>query len=96
MCCISPVVAAKVFGTKSGGPGLKMTLGCKGDAWPYNGAIDASTSVGNEMVELDLGEVCHDEKNKVVTAAAYMKGTAKPDEIFDNVSLMVNEVASKI
>ena len=90
------MVAAKVFGKKSGGPGLKMTLGCRGDQWPYNGAIEASTSFGNEMVELDLSEVCHDETNKVVTAAAYMKGTAKPDEIFDNVSLMVNEVASKI
>ena len=27
MCCITPVVAAKVFGSNSGGPGVKMTLG---------------------------------------------------------------------
>ena len=31
LCCISPVVAARVFGTSFGGPGAKMTLGCKGD-----------------------------------------------------------------
>ena len=51
LCCISPIVAAKVFGTKSGGPGLKLTLGCRGDDWPYNGSIDAATSFGNELVE---------------------------------------------
>eukprot|EP00351_Strombidinopsis_sp_SopsisLIS2011_P006052 CAMPEP_0116870206 /NCGR_PEP_ID=MMETSP0463-20121206/75_1 /TAXON_ID=181622 /ORGANISM="Strombidinopsis sp, Strain SopsisLIS2011" /LENGTH=128 /DNA_ID=CAMNT_0004506433 /DNA_START=248 /DNA_END=634 /DNA_ORIENTATION=- len=51
LCCISPVVAAKVFGTKSGGPGLKMTLGARGDNWPYNGSIDAANSFGNTMQE---------------------------------------------
>ena len=29
LCCISPVVAAKVFGTQTGGPGPKLTLGVK-------------------------------------------------------------------
>ena len=27
ICCISPILAARVFGTKFGGPGLKLTLG---------------------------------------------------------------------
>jgi len=31
MSCIAPVIAAKVFGTKNGGPGLSLTLGSKGD-----------------------------------------------------------------
>lgn len=78
MCCISPIIAAKVFGTASGGPGIKMTLGCRGENWPYNGSIDAATSFGNELVELDVNAVCLDEKNKIVTAPAYMKGNAKP------------------
>lgn len=54
MCCISPILASKVFGTTVGGPGLKMTLGMKGDDWPYNGSIDAATSFGNEMEDCDL------------------------------------------
>ena len=61
LCCISPVVAAKVFGTKSGGPGLKMTLGGRGDSWPYNGSIDAASSFGNNLVESDLADICHDK-----------------------------------
>jgi len=37
LCCISPIVAAKVLGTSNGGPGVKLTLGSKGseENWPY-------------------------------------------------------------
>jgi enhancing lycopene biosynthesis protein 2 len=38
MCCIAPILAAKVFGTtRDGGPGVTITLGSKGDisSWPY-------------------------------------------------------------
>lgn len=54
MCCISPVIAAKVFGVKNGGPGAKLTLGGRGADWPYNGSIDAALSFGNELVETNL------------------------------------------
>ena len=54
MCCISPVIAAKVFGKNSGGPGAKLTLGGRGADWPYNGSIDAALSFGNELVETNL------------------------------------------
>lgn len=30
LCCISPVLAARVFGSKKGGPGVQLTLGGKG------------------------------------------------------------------
>lgn len=93
LCCIAPVVAAKVFGTKSGGPGAKLTLGCKGDDWPYNGAIDAATSFGNELAEKDINEVCVDAKNKIVSAPAYMKGNATFAEVYASVQKMVDEVA---
>ena len=78
MCCISPILASKVFGKNSGGPGVKLTLGSRGDAWPYNGSIDAATSFGNELVDMDINAICVDETNRVVTAPAYMKGTAQP------------------
>lgn len=39
MCCIAPILAAKVFGTIQGsGPGVTITLGCKevknDKSWP--------------------------------------------------------------
>lgn len=61
MSCIAPIIAAKVFGSKSGGPGAKLTLGSKGENWPYQDAIDAATSFGNELVETQINEVCIDE-----------------------------------
>ena len=94
LCCISPIIAAKVFGKKSGGEGAKLTLGSKGseEEWPYQGSIDAADSFGNEMVEVDLDSVVHDKKNRIVTAPAYMKGTATPAQIYDNVTSMVETV----
>ena len=41
LCCISPVLAAKVLG------GVKVTMGRKGDKWPYGDAIDAAKSVAS-------------------------------------------------
>jgi enhancing lycopene biosynthesis protein 2 len=42
LCCISPVIAARVFGINKGGPGVILTLGSRGDNWPYNGSIDVA------------------------------------------------------
>ena len=96
LCCISPVIAAKVLGKGASGPGLKMTLGCRGEDWPYNGSIDAATSFGNELVDCDVDGVVFDEANKVTTAPAYMKGNATPSQIYDNVKAMVDKVAAEI
>jgi enhancing lycopene biosynthesis protein 2 len=96
LCCIAPVVAAKVFGTKSGGPGLKMTLGCRGDDWPHNGAIDAATSFGNEVIEAQVDQVCHDEVNRIHTVPAYMKGSATPSQVFSSVAKLVDSVAQNV
>ena len=36
LCCIAPVIAARVFGKKHGGPGLKMTMGkSEVPSWPF-------------------------------------------------------------
>ena len=37
--CISPILAAKVFGKASGGKGCSITLGKEGDQWPHSSAI---------------------------------------------------------
>lgn len=48
------------------------------------------------MVEAEINELVHDSINKIITAPAYMKGTATPSEIYSNVKLMVNEVAQQL
>ena len=42
LCCISPIIAAKVFGKHTGKHKLRLTLGSKGEEWPYAGAIGKS------------------------------------------------------
>jgi enhancing lycopene biosynthesis protein 2 len=55
LCCIAPILAAKVFGSK----GVEITLGRKGDEskWPYGGALDAAKSFGANVVEKNVNEV---------------------------------------
>lgn len=88
MCCISPILAARVFGTMAnphGRKGATITLGKRGDDWPYGESIDAAIYMGNELVEVDINEVVVDEERRLVTAPAYMKGTAKPHQVYDNI-----------
>ncbi len=93
LCCISPVLAAKVFGDKN----VKLTLGKKGDdsKWPFSGAIDAAASMGAFVEEKEVGEVCVDEKNKIVTSPAFMYA-GKFHEIQDGVSRMVDYLVKMI
>jgi enhancing lycopene biosynthesis protein 2 len=72
---------------------VKLTLGCKGDNWPYNGSIDAATSFGNEVVEAQIDQVIIDDKNRIVTTPAYMKGDATPSEVFTSCSNLVNTIS---
>lgn len=55
LCCIAPILAAKVFGSE----GVQLTLGKKGDEskWPYGGALDAATALGAKVVEKNVDEV---------------------------------------
>ena len=85
LSCIAPVVAAKVLGSNSGGPGITITLGCKGDNWPYNGSIDAAKSFGNILEDKDIINICHDEANKIVTGPAYMRGDATYGQVYQNI-----------
>jgi len=89
LCCISPIIAAKVLGDKS--PAL--TLGSAGDEakWPYQGAIEVAKGFGGSMEEKSVGEVCVDAENKIVTTPAFMYN-GKFHEIQDGVSAMINEL----
>ena len=93
LACIAPILAARVFGTKFGGPGVTLTLGQKGDQWPHSGSIDVAKDFGNNVEEKNITEVSIDEKNKVYSTPAYMKEDAKAHEVFESIDNMVRAIA---
>jgi len=89
LCCIAPILAAKVLGDK----GVTLTLGNQGDEadWPYQGAIEVAKGFGANMELKDVDELSIDCENKIVTSPAFMFN-GKFHEIQDGVSSMVNKV----
>ena len=89
LCCIAPILAAKVLGSKH----PTLTLGNCGseDDWPYQGAIEAAKSFGANMEMKNVDEVCVDLENKIVTTPAFMFN-GKFHQIQDGVSAMINEL----
>jgi enhancing lycopene biosynthesis protein 2 len=87
MCCIAPVIAARVLGTRKEGPGVKVTLG--NDAQ----VAAAVQTMGSTHVRRSVSEAFTDEVNKIVTTPAYMF-EAKPHEVFDGIGRMVDVVCS--
>ena len=51
--------------------------------------------MGAKHVLTELDEVHVDDEHNIVTAAAYMCDTPWPHEVFDNVSMMVDEVLKR-
>ena len=90
--CIAPILLAKVFGTVKGNSGLDITLGKKGDEWPYSESIDIANTLGNKLIYCDVDEICKDRYHKIVTTPAYMKNNAQPHEVFDGIQKLVSEV----
>lgn len=84
MCCIAPVIAARVL------PGVRVTIG--NDA----GAAEAISGMGSENVERAVTEALVDESKNVVTAPAYMYGEASVHEVFDGIGAMVRETLSRV
>lgn len=87
MCCISPVLAAKVL------PGCEITVGqdkeCK--MWPFAQTAGVMKEMGCKHINKNVGEVHIDAKNKLVTTSAFMCN-APIHEIYDGVGVMVTEV----
>jgi len=55
-----------------------LTLGCKGESWPFAGSIDAAESLGNKCVEMNVNQVCYDSGLRMFTSPAYMNNDAEP------------------
>lgn len=90
MCCIAPVIAARVLGTKSGGPGARVTIG--NDAQ----TAAAIASWGSSNVEQPVTAAQADDANRLVTAAAYMYGDAPVHAVFEGIGKMVDGVLSRV
>jgi len=84
MCCIAPVIAAKVLGRAGGGPGCEVTIGCDPDT------AAAVSAMGATHAELPVTEAHIDQKNRLVTAPAYMYGDAPIHEVHAGIGKMVS------
>ncbi len=89
MSCIAPVIAAKIFGKASGGPGCEITMGGKSDA------AKAAEKMGARHVERPATEAIVDEANRLVTTPAYMCD-APIHEVFDGIGEMVTKTLDLI
>lgn len=91
LCCISPTIAAKVFGEK----GCVLTVGDEEESekYPFAGAAGAIKSLGAQHEKCEPHEKCIDKENKIVTSSAYMYA-GLPHEIDDSVRAMVEGVLS--
>ncbi|XP_057552761.1 glutamine amidotransferase-like class 1 domain-containing protein 3, mitochondrial isoform X2 [Hippopotamus amphibius kiboko] len=88
LCCIAPVLAAKVLG------GVEVTVGHEqeeGGTWPHAGTAEVIKALGAKHCVAEVTEAHVDEKNKVVTTPAFMCDTAL-HHIHDGIGAMVRKV----
>ncbi|XP_024918655.1 ES1 protein homolog, mitochondrial isoform X1 [Cynoglossus semilaevis] len=87
MCCISPVLAAKIL------PGCEVTVGQDkdGDKWPYAQTAGVVKEMGCKHVNKDVDQAHVDVKNKLVTTCAFM-ANAPIHQVFDGIGVLVKEV----
>jgi enhancing lycopene biosynthesis protein 2 len=86
LCCIAPVLAARVLGTRKGGPGVKVTIGTD------ESTAGAIATMGATNVARSVTEAFVDEAQRVVTTPAYMC-EARPHEVFEGIGVMVERMA---
>ncbi|XP_061783794.1 glutamine amidotransferase-like class 1 domain-containing protein 3, mitochondrial [Nerophis lumbriciformis] len=86
LCCISPVLAAKIL------PGCELTVGhdTESDMWPHAQTACALKEMGCKHVNKDVDQAHVDVKHKLVTTPAFM-GNAPFHKVFDGIGVMVQE-----
>ncbi|XP_076975249.1 glutamine amidotransferase-like class 1 domain-containing protein 3, mitochondrial [Tamandua tetradactyla] len=88
LCCIAPILAAKVL------RGVEVTVGHEqeeGGKWPYAGTADTIRALGAKHCAREVTEAHVDQKNRVVTTPAFMCETAL-HHIHDGIGAMVRKV----
>lgn len=88
MCCIAPVIGAKVLGTGRGGPGVRVTLGEPGPA------SEAVARMGSKHERRAVTEACIDEPNQLATSPAYMDDSASPWQVYEGIGKMIEAVVT--
>lgn len=86
MCCIAPVLAAKVLGPAGGGEGCTVTMGND------PGVIGAMARLDVTHVVKGPDEIVIDKPNRLVTCPAYMDDTT-PGTVFRGVGRMLEAMA---
>ncbi|MBL8747413.1 MAG: isoprenoid biosynthesis glyoxalase ElbB [Phycisphaerae bacterium] len=89
LCCIAPVIAARVLGTGKGGPGVTVTIG--NDA----GTAEAIRAMGSKHQERAVTQACVDPAQRIVTAPAYMYD-APVHAVYEGIGAMVESVLGMI
>jgi len=85
MCCIAPVIGARVLGKAGGGPGLRVTIGDDAATSAAIGRMGATNTVR------PVTEAAVDDAQRVVTTPAYMYGNATPWEVFEGIGRMIEQ-----
>lgn len=89
MCCIAPVIAAKVFGKSAGGPGCSVTIG------DDKSTASAIETMGSRNVSKEVTETNVDSANFLVTTPAYMYN-APVHEVFEGIGQMVDRTLAMV
>jgi enhancing lycopene biosynthesis protein 2 len=87
LCCIAPIIAAKLLGTAAGGSGVRLTLGPAG-----NPAAETAEHFGAVHVPAPATHAVTDAAARVVTTPAYMHDDASPYDVFAGIGRMVDEL----
>ncbi len=90
LCCIAPVLAAKVLGKAAGGPGVSVTIGNDGATAKAIAAMGA-TNIAKPVTEAHVDEARH-----VVTAPAYMYGEAPVHQVYEGIGQMIEQVLARV
>lgn len=98
LCCIAPVIAAKLLGTGvklqagathgAGRGGVTVTLGQEG------GATEAVSAWGSRHKVAAVEQAVVDPDHRVVTSPAYMYGDATPWQVYQGIGKMVEETVA--
>lgn len=85
LCCIAPVIVARLLGTRQDGPGCMVTIGND------EKTAEAIRTMGSQHVGRGVTEACTDLKNRIVTSPAYMYD-ATPYEVFVGIGRMIDDM----
>jgi enhancing lycopene biosynthesis protein 2 len=90
LCCIAPVIGARVLGKSSGGPGVRVTIG------DDSGTAAAIENMGSANVIRAVTEAAVDESNRLTSTPAYMYGDATPWDVFQGIGQMLERTLEMV